>query len=241
MRQGRIVGVSLVAKFLSVLVQGQPPNSLRSHPCVPFSPTSQPAFAATSAAPPPSNTASWSRLIAVVIIVAVTLLGGNLNETRSTHVQCSVKGGTYTAAPAAARHADGSLLEVALQIDHVRVGEGSGLSQPCLVQAPVHQQSRKAVPHVQNNGTGRRRGGVRPPGTGPGDAAAWHHGVRPGLQRAELTSPAPPAKAFGSWQSATTQPPPGPRPRTQPVAAATRAERRQHHHQPRQRAPPAPR
>ena len=36
-------------------------------------------------------------LIAVVIIVAVTLLGGTLKETFSS-VQCSVKGGAYTAA-----------------------------------------------------------------------------------------------------------------------------------------------
>jgi pilus assembly protein Flp/PilA len=36
-------------------------------------------------------------LIAVVIIVAVTLLGGTLKETFNS-VQCSVKGGTYTAA-----------------------------------------------------------------------------------------------------------------------------------------------
>ena len=40
-------------------------------------------------------------LIAVVIIVAVTLLGGTLKETFSS-VQCSVKGGTYTAAAAGA-------------------------------------------------------------------------------------------------------------------------------------------
>ena len=38
-------------------------------------------------------------LIAVVIIVAVTMLGGTLKETFSS-VQCSVKGGTYTAAAA---------------------------------------------------------------------------------------------------------------------------------------------
>jgi pilus assembly protein Flp/PilA len=36
-------------------------------------------------------------LIAVVIIVAVTLLGGTLKDTFSS-VQCSVKGGSYTAA-----------------------------------------------------------------------------------------------------------------------------------------------
>lgn len=36
-------------------------------------------------------------LIAVVIIVAVTLLGGTLKDTFSS-VQCSVKGGAYTAA-----------------------------------------------------------------------------------------------------------------------------------------------
>jgi pilus assembly protein Flp/PilA len=36
-------------------------------------------------------------LIAVVIIVAVTLLGGNLTSTFNS-VACSVKGGTYTAA-----------------------------------------------------------------------------------------------------------------------------------------------
>ncbi|WP_400158605.1 Flp family type IVb pilin [Arthrobacter sp. BPSS-3] len=36
-------------------------------------------------------------LIAVVIIVAVTLLGGTLKETFNS-VQCSVKGGAYTAA-----------------------------------------------------------------------------------------------------------------------------------------------
>jgi pilus assembly protein Flp/PilA len=40
-------------------------------------------------------------LIAVVIIVAVTLLGGTLKETFSS-VQCSVKGGTYTAVAAGA-------------------------------------------------------------------------------------------------------------------------------------------
>ena len=39
-------------------------------------------------------------LIAVVIIVAVTLLGGTLTETFNG-VACSVKGGTYTAATAA--------------------------------------------------------------------------------------------------------------------------------------------
>jgi len=35
-------------------------------------------------------------LIAVVIIVAVTLLGGTLHDT-FTQVQCSVSGGTYAA------------------------------------------------------------------------------------------------------------------------------------------------
>ena len=35
-------------------------------------------------------------LIAVVIIVAVTLLGGTLQET-FTKIQCSVSGGTFTA------------------------------------------------------------------------------------------------------------------------------------------------
>ncbi|MFF2244763.1 Flp family type IVb pilin [Arthrobacter sp. NPDC058130] len=35
-------------------------------------------------------------LIAVVIIVAVTLLGGTLTDT-FTQVQCSVSGGTFTA------------------------------------------------------------------------------------------------------------------------------------------------
>ncbi|WP_427129812.1 Flp family type IVb pilin [Pseudarthrobacter sp. S9] len=44
-------------------------------------------------------------LIGVVIIVAVGLLGGTLKETFSS-VQCSVKGGTYTAAVAPAT--DGS-------------------------------------------------------------------------------------------------------------------------------------
>ena len=39
-------------------------------------------------------------LIAVVIIVAVTLLGGTLQET-FTKVQCSVSGGTFTAGSAA--------------------------------------------------------------------------------------------------------------------------------------------
>jgi pilus assembly protein Flp/PilA len=39
-------------------------------------------------------------LIAVVIIVAVSLLGGNLTSTFEG-VACSVKGGTYTAAVAA--------------------------------------------------------------------------------------------------------------------------------------------
>ncbi|WP_087873943.1 Flp family type IVb pilin [Arthrobacter globiformis] len=39
-------------------------------------------------------------LIAVVIIVAVTLLGGNLTTTFSS-IACNVKGGTYTAAKAA--------------------------------------------------------------------------------------------------------------------------------------------
>ena len=34
-------------------------------------------------------------LIAVVIIVAVTLLGGTLNDS-STQVQCQVSGGTWT-------------------------------------------------------------------------------------------------------------------------------------------------
>ena len=38
-------------------------------------------------------------LIAVVIIVAVTLLGGTLSSTFDS-VQCSVKGGAYTAAAA---------------------------------------------------------------------------------------------------------------------------------------------
>lgn len=38
-------------------------------------------------------------LIAVVIIVAVTMLGGTLKETFN-QVQCSVKGGAYTAAAA---------------------------------------------------------------------------------------------------------------------------------------------
>jgi pilus assembly protein Flp/PilA len=38
-------------------------------------------------------------LIAVVIIVAVTLLGGTLSTTFDS-VQCSVKGGAYTAAAA---------------------------------------------------------------------------------------------------------------------------------------------
>lgn len=39
-------------------------------------------------------------LIAVVIIVAVTLLGGTLDDT-FTQVQCTVGGGTYTAGAAA--------------------------------------------------------------------------------------------------------------------------------------------
>jgi pilus assembly protein Flp/PilA len=39
-------------------------------------------------------------LIAVVIIVAVGLIGGNLTTTFNS-VACSVKGGTYTAAKAA--------------------------------------------------------------------------------------------------------------------------------------------
>ena len=39
-------------------------------------------------------------LIAVVIIVAVTLLGGTLKDT-FTQVQCSVSGGTFTAGTAA--------------------------------------------------------------------------------------------------------------------------------------------
>jgi pilus assembly protein Flp/PilA len=39
-------------------------------------------------------------LIAVVIIVAVGLIGGNLTTTFSS-VACNVKGGTYTAAKAA--------------------------------------------------------------------------------------------------------------------------------------------
>jgi len=38
-------------------------------------------------------------LIAVVIIIAVTALGGTLKETFNS-VQCSVKGGAYTAAAA---------------------------------------------------------------------------------------------------------------------------------------------
>jgi pilus assembly protein Flp/PilA len=40
-------------------------------------------------------------LIAVVIIVAVTLLGGTLTDT-FTQVQCSVSGGTFTPAAAGA-------------------------------------------------------------------------------------------------------------------------------------------
>ena len=40
-------------------------------------------------------------LIAVVIIVAVTALGGTLKETFNS-VQCSVKGGAYTAAASTA-------------------------------------------------------------------------------------------------------------------------------------------
>ncbi|GAB14827.1 putative pilin component [Arthrobacter globiformis NBRC 12137] len=40
-------------------------------------------------------------LIAVVIIVAVTLLGGNMYKTFDS-VACQVKGGTYTAAAAGA-------------------------------------------------------------------------------------------------------------------------------------------
>ncbi|MGY2745475.1 Flp family type IVb pilin [Pseudarthrobacter sp. O4] len=43
-------------------------------------------------------------LIAVVIIIAVTALGGGLNETFK-NVSCSVKGGVYTAG---ASPADGS-------------------------------------------------------------------------------------------------------------------------------------
>ena len=39
-------------------------------------------------------------LIAVVIIVAVTLLGGNLKETMNSSA-CAVKGGTWTATVAA--------------------------------------------------------------------------------------------------------------------------------------------
>ncbi|SDK51510.1 pilus assembly protein Flp/PilA [Arthrobacter sp. ov407] len=46
-------------------------------------------------------------LIAVVIIVAVTLLGGTLKETFNS-VQCSVKGGTYTAATTGTTPTDGS-------------------------------------------------------------------------------------------------------------------------------------
>ena len=95
MRQRRIVGVSAVAKFLSVLVQGQPPNSLRSHQCVP----SSPAFAARLRRDQRGATAVeygiMVSLIAVVIIVAVTLLGGTLKDTFN-QVQCTVKGGAYT-------------------------------------------------------------------------------------------------------------------------------------------------
>ena len=40
-------------------------------------------------------------LIAVVIIVAVTLLGGNLKETMNSSA-CAVKGGTWTATTATA-------------------------------------------------------------------------------------------------------------------------------------------
>ncbi|MDQ0031395.1 Flp family type IVb pilin [Arthrobacter bambusae] len=40
-------------------------------------------------------------LIAVVIIIAVTALGGNLKETFN-NTACSVKGGVYTAATATA-------------------------------------------------------------------------------------------------------------------------------------------
>ncbi|KRE64304.1 pilin protein [Arthrobacter sp. Soil736] len=39
-------------------------------------------------------------LIAVVIIAAVTLLGGGMKDT-FTQVQCSINGGTFTAATAA--------------------------------------------------------------------------------------------------------------------------------------------
>ena len=39
-------------------------------------------------------------LIAVVIIAAVTLLGGGMKDT-FTQVQCSINGGTFTAAGAA--------------------------------------------------------------------------------------------------------------------------------------------
>lgn len=44
-------------------------------------------------------------LIAVVIIVAVGLIGGNLTTTFNS-VACSVKGGTYTAAKAAVAETD---------------------------------------------------------------------------------------------------------------------------------------
>ncbi len=46
-------------------------------------------------------------LIAVVIIVAVTLLGGTLKETFNS-TQCSIKGGVYTAATTAATVTPGS-------------------------------------------------------------------------------------------------------------------------------------
>ena len=84
-----------------------------------------------------------------------------------------------TAAPSKARSARKSV--------HTVSGGGRLRPAPTLSVSAPQPASRKAVPHVQNNGTGRRRGGVRAPRSGPGHAAAGHHGVRPGLQRPDLS------------------------------------------------------
>ncbi len=81
MRQKRIDGVAAVAKFLAVLVQGQPPNSLRSHQCVATLHNIATRLRGDERGATAVEYGIMVALIAVVIIVAVTLLGGTLNDT----------------------------------------------------------------------------------------------------------------------------------------------------------------
>ena len=116
-------------------------------------------------------------LIAVVIIVAVTLLGGTLEGHLQRRGMLSQRWQDLLGHGGA--DGKGGCVAARRSRNHDPTSQGWGRLRPaanpgCL-QAPTTSNSRKAVPHVQDKGTGCRRGGVRPPRSRPGDAAAGHH------------------------------------------------------------------